>query len=512
MDGVPLDPETLAGLDDAQIAGLVAALPDTVVSSLNTLLSPRGERQSLETILRAIAVDFHDRPHSRLLLDRLSEGVARAEAGDDVRLIVSLPPGSGKSTISSVALPLFALARNPHWEVGIVSAEESLAVKWSRDCRRAITEGMVPGVELEGAATVTEWETTRRGSLIARGVGGSITGRRLRLLSIDDPVKNFADAHSKTVREGLWDVWRSVLKTRMRPGSMVVLTMTRWHQDDLAGRLLAQSLADGWEEIRIPAIAEAGDLLGRAPGEPLLSTQRDETPAEALTRWAATREEVGTYVWDALYQQRPAPPGGSVFKSEWWQYHAPSSLPPDVEGTWLTSWDLTYGTGGPNAGDWVVGQVWQHVEGVAYLIDQVRGRWPFTEQVHQIEALAARYPQCTAHLVEKAANGAAAIDTVRRTIPGVIPVRPEGSKEVRAQAVSPMVEAGQVSLPAQAPWLGDLVSELRGFPSSAHDDMVDALTQALNRFRKPHTAQLHVPTAVGAVASGAGLGAMRRGF
>lgn len=264
---------------------------------------------TLLTIGAKVLPGYRQRPHTDLLAEKLTEAVLASERGEDARVIVEMPPGFGKSSVCSVALPLWTLQRHPSWEVVLASAEASLATKWSRDCRRVITDGMIPGLALSPESrAVTEWETTEGGSLIARGVGGQITGRRARLMLIDDPVKNLADAHSQVKRDELWNTWQSVLKTRLRPGSVVVLVMTRWHEDDLAGRLLKSDSAESWTEIRIPAIAEEGDPLGRAVGEPLLSPMVDETPEQALTRWAQVRSEVGTYVWDALYQQRPSPP------------------------------------------------------------------------------------------------------------------------------------------------------------------------------------------------------------
>lgn len=455
------------------------------VDKLERLFQIAVQKQALETtsllsIAETVLPAYHPRPHTDELARMLTGAIVDAENGKDTRIVVEMPPGEGKSSICSVAAPLFALSRNPGWEIALVSAEASLANKWSRDCQHAVKEQQIPGVRLSPTTTaVTEWETTKSGSFLARGVGGAITGRRIKMLVIDDPVKGLADAHSKIQREALWDRWQSVLKTRMRPGSVVVLVQTRWHEDDLAGRLLKTG---DWIEVRLPAIAEGDDILGRQTGEPLLSPMIDETSESALLRWAQIRTEVGSYVWDALYQQRPAPPGGATFKTDWWQ-HLPI---PAVFDQMVTSWDLTFGS---ETGDYVVGQVWGRYGADCWLLDQVRGRWPFTEQLRQIEALANRWPDVQAHLIEKAANGAAAIETLNRTLPGVIPIPTNrGSKEIRAQAVAPMVEAGNVHLPQKASWLDDFHSELAGFPnSSPHDDIVDALTQALDWLRVPRS-------------------------
>lgn len=466
------------------------------------LLTGTPSEQLLDIASRVLPL-YHPRPHTDFLARVLTDAIGQAEKGDDARVLVEMPPGFGKSSVSSIALPCYALSRNPTWEVVLVSAEASLATKWSRDVRRLIGENEIPGVMLSSnSQAMTEWETSSGGSLIARGVGGQITGRRARLMIIDDPVRNLSDAHSKVQRDVLWDTWQSVLKTRLRPGSAVVVVMTRWHEDDLAGRLLASG---GWTRVRVPALAEEGDVLGRAVGEPLISPQREETPEQALARWDQTRAEVGPYIWDALYQQRPAPPGGSVFKSDWWNTMAPPATFDRV----VTSWDLTFGS---ETGDYVVGQVWGQVKADLWLLDQVRGRWTFNEQIKQIQALAVRWPDATAHLIEKAAAGGPAIETLNRDVAGLIPIPTNrGSKEIRAIAVAPMVEAGNVHLPAEASWLDEFHSELAGFPKSApHDDQVDALSQALDWLRVPRSGTVTTnPQSRVASSGGMSLSAMR---
>lgn len=507
----------LRDLTAHEVNDLVESLPPSaaalMLNELDKLNAQAADPLSLLSIAERVLPAYHPREHTDLLAARLTRAVERAEAGEDVRLVVELPPGAGKSSVCSVAFPLWAMARHPDWETVLVSAEASLATKFSRDCRRAITSGLVPGVTISAdSQAVTEWETTAGGSFVARGVGGQVTGRRARILLIDDPVKNLADASSKVYRERLWDAWQSVLKPRLRAGSVVVLVMTRWHTDDLAGRLLSKSVDAEWEEIRLPAIAEDNDPMGREPGEPLLSPQTDEDAKQALERWDQARAEVGSYVWDALYQQRPSPPGGTTFHSDWWQWHTDLTRPDPGVGEWVSSWDLTFGS---RVGDYAVGQVWQLFEGTAYLIDQRRGRWGFNETLAQIRDVAEAYPQIGTHLIEKAAAGPAAIDTLKREIVGVIAVPPRGSKKVRAQAVAPMVEAGQVSLPSDRAWTSDLLGELNGFPAGVqHDDQVDALTQALDRLGKPRGGQLLVSTATPSSPVGSrssSLGAIRRG-
>ena len=195
-------------------------------------------------------------------------------------------------------LALWLLLNRPDWEIGLVSAEASLATKFSSDVRRHYDER----AHLPGTGGVTDWTvaSTERGGIIARGIKGSMSGRRLRVAIIDDPLKHMEDAYSKKVRDTAWSVWRSVIKPRMRPGSIVLSVATRWHDDDLNGRLLKE---DGWEHLVFPALAEVDDQLGRKVGDPLLSVQQEEDTEDALARWETTRIEVGSAIFNALYQQ-----------------------------------------------------------------------------------------------------------------------------------------------------------------------------------------------------------------
>jgi predicted phage terminase large subunit-like protein len=260
--------------------------------------------------------------------------------------------------------------------------------------------------------------------------------------------------------------------------------MTRWHENDIAAKLLEQ----GWEEFRLPALAETDDLLGREPGQPLLTPQAEETEGEAIDRWARTREEVGSMVWAGLYQQRPAPAEGSMFNADDLQ-DAPDNL--DLtEGTWITSWDLSFG----GSGDYTVGTVWQGLNNGTYVLhDIIRGRWEFTQQLAAFKRTAQRYPQCSHHLVEAAANGAAMVDTTRRTIPGVTPIKPLGGKVERWQAITPLMEAHKVATVGGA-WLTALRDEMVVAPNGAHDDQLDSFAQALNWYRVRHLGPPKVAT------------------
>jgi predicted phage terminase large subunit-like protein len=411
-------------------------------------------------------------------LDLLCSKLEAVERGGIKRLMVFMPPRHGKSEVVSKKFPAWFLGRNPAKEIIISSYSAELAYDFSRLARNTLREW---GQRLwninvaQDSAAVGRWGIKgHRGGLTAAGVGGPITGRGANVAIIDDPFKNWQDAASLTIRDAVWDWYRSTLRTRLAPGGAIVLVMTRWHEDDLAGRLLkeAQQGGEQWEVISLPAVAEDEDILGRKSGDPLWPERFNGTELDAI------RIAVGSRVWAALYQQRPSPDEGGIFKRHWWQFY---KLMPERFDEIIQSWDMTFKDS--KSSDYVVGQVWGRKGADKYLLDQVRSQMDFPATIQAVRTLSAKWPQARAKLVEDKANGPAVIATLKREISGLIPVNPEGGKEVRAQAVSPDVEAGNVYLPdpSIAPWIHDFIEETATFPNGTHDDQVDSMTQALVR-------------------------------
>ncbi len=414
-------------------------------------------------------------PHLELLCSKLEA----VERGEITRLIVEMPPRHGKSEVTSKHFPAWFLGRNPDKEIILTSYGAELAFDFSRIARDVLAEWgeVLFGVRLSPVSSaVGRWEIAgHRGGLSAAGVGGPITGRGAHVAIIDDPVKNAEEANSKTYREAVWNWYRTTLRTRLAPGGAVVLVLTRWHEDDLAGRLLKEMQEGGeqWEVLRLPALAEEDDPLGRKPGEPLWEERYD------LKELALTKRTLTTYWWNALYQQRPSPPTGSVLKREWWKFYRQA---PDKFDEVLQSWDMSFKE--TDDGSFVVGQVWGRKGADKYLLDQVRARMDFPTTIQAVRTLSAKWLLARLKLVEDKANGPAVVATLKKEIPGLVAVEPQGSKEARAAAASPDIEAGNVYLPDPgiAPWVHDFIEECAAFPNGANDDQVDAMTQALNRF------------------------------
>ena len=476
--------ELIATIDPDRLADIIASLPPAAAAAL--LDDPALTAATLPppaTLLELgdrLIPGFRRRPHIEYLAHEVSEAVARVEAGQSQYLIVEMPPRAGKSTIVTQLAPAWILQKHPEWPIALTSHDSELSTAWGRQIRRWVEDGELPGVDVaRDAGAVKSWQTTAGGSMRSISTRESFTGRGAKVLIIDDPHKDFTDSHSLKKREEVWRWWQSTSASRLQPPALVVVVQTRWHEDDLVGRLLNPAL-DGdpaqWKRIRFPAIAEAGDALDRPVGAPLISPLVEEDHDEALQRWAGVRQTVGAYIWSAMYQQNPSPPDGRIVQRDWIQYY---DTPPGSFEQIIQSWDLAFGDSDNSS--YVVGQVWGKQGADRYLLDQFRERTDFVGTLRAIEQMSAKWPDATLKLIEKKANGAAVLSALRRKISGLKPVDPAGSKLERLYAVTPYLEAGNVHLPAAATWTRDLVEELASFPSGAHDDQVDALTQALQR-------------------------------
>jgi len=392
--------------------------------------------------------------------------------------MVFMPPRFGKSELTSRYFPAWYLGMFPDRRIILASYEADFAATWGRKARNLLEEfgPSLFGVKVSPeSSAASRWDIEgHEGGMTTAGVRGPITGKGANVAIIDDPVKNDQEAMSQTYREATWDWYRATFSTRIQGDGGIVLVMTRWHEDDLAGRLLKaqEEGGDKWEVINLPALGEDNDALGRQPGEPLCPELFTKKTLEE------TRTRLGSYWWNALYQQRPSPMEGGVFKRSWWKFYR---QPPDRFDEIIQSWDMAFKE--TSSGSYVVGQVWGRIGADKYLLDQVRERMDFPTTVQAVRQLSAKWPQARAKLVEDKANGPAVIAMLQREISGLIAVNPEGGKLVRAQAISPLVEAGNVFLPdpSIAPWIHDFIEECAAFPNGANDDQVDAMTQALVR-------------------------------
>jgi predicted phage terminase large subunit-like protein len=288
---------------------------------------------------------------------------------------------------------------------------------------------------------------------------------------IDDPIKNSEEAFSESARENLWKWFETTAFTRLEPGGFCVVIHTRWHQDDLIGRLHAKSTAaeiPPWTLINYPALAEAEDELGREIGDPLWPARYSTAALHDI------KKSISPYNWSALYQQRPTPEEGGAIKRAWWQYY--DSLPTEFDDL-IQSWDLAFKD--LQTSDYCVGQIWGRKGARFYLVHQIRERLNLPAVASRIRSLREVYPEAHAVLIEDTANGPALIQTLHSSVAGLIPRKVKGSKDTRVAAVSPYIESGNVFLPRSSPWLSEFIEECAAFPNGTHDDQVDSMTQAL---------------------------------
>jgi predicted phage terminase large subunit-like protein len=312
------------------------------------------------------------------------------------------------------------------------------------------------------------------------GVGGDITGRGFDFGIIDDPVKNSADAWSETIRQNQWDWWTSTFYTRAEPGAGIVVVQTRWHEDDLSGRILNES-TEPWEVIALPAIAEEDDPLGRSPGEALWP---ERWPIQDLER---IRSQVGTWVWDSLYQQHPRPGSGAIWNREWLRHWAPAEDTPHVmvaDGGVSVGWpscrrfatvDLAMTT--KESSDWTVIAVWAQHGRHLFLLDLVRRRMEAPEILREIERIYRQWE--LSHAYVEAVQGQLYIcQLLRQRGLSIRDEHPDKDKRARYMAAVPKWERGEVFFPALAPWLKTLEAELLSVPAARHDDQADVCAMA----------------------------------
>jgi predicted phage terminase large subunit-like protein len=395
------------------------------------------------------------------------------------RLMLFMPPRHGKSTLASVAFPAWHLGRNPQHEFISCSYSGSLAMGFSRKVRGLLREEGYKSAfktRLDPQSQSAEaWLTTSGGGYVAAGVGGGITGKGAHILVIDDPVKNRDDAESANARSSAWDWYTSTAYTRLAPGGGVLVILTRWHDDDLAGRLLKAAADNGeqWEVVNYPARAEVDEAF-RKQGEALHRERYDE---DALAR---IEKAVGPRDWSALYQQNPVADDGEYFTRDMISYYDSDDIDHD-RMRFYCAWDLAIGKNDRN--DYTVGiVVGVNEQDQLFVVDMVRGRFDGFELVEQILDMYEMWKPSIIGIEKGHIEMALGPFLEKR-------VRERGlyeayfkdlktgrrDKEARARAIQGRMQQGMVFLPKEEQFTGPLVAELLRFPNGVHDDQVDAL-------------------------------------
>lgn len=378
--------------------------------------------------------------------------------------MIFMPPRHCKSETVTVRLPAYVLENWPWFRVMIGAYNQILANKFSRKTRR-IAETRFP--LSPDRTAVEDWETAEGGGLRAVGVGSGVTGQGANGIIVDDPIKSREEANSEAYREKVWDWYTDDLYTRLEPGGFIILIMTRWHEDDLAGRILRSEDGPNWTKLVLPAIAEENDPLGRAEGEALCPARY------SLDDLLSIKKVLGSS-FQALYQQRPSAAEGELFKREWWRYYKEA---PNFKRI-IQSWDTGFKTKKENDPSCCL--TWGETDNAYYLLDRWNGKVEFPVLKRTAIQLRDKWKP-TAIIIEDKASGQSLIQELKsKTTMPIIPIGVDNDKIARANSVTPICEAGKVFLPEGEPWVIEYIDQMSKFPNAAHDEDVDCTSQALS--------------------------------
>lgn len=458
------------------------------------LLKRRRARRGLLDFIRYINPDYIVSEFATELCAALDQFFLDQQAGDRPVLVVQAPPQHGKSDIVSRYAPAFMFGLNQDLSVGGLSYSKDLATDMNRDVQRimmspeynrlfpeaALNSKRVVTVEVEAKRNSDVFEIVgRKGRYIGQGVGGPLTGKRLDIGIIDDPIKNAQEALSQTVKDGIWNWYITTFLTRLSKNSGQIIMATSWATDDLSGRILrANAKAKHLKFVAINLPGEKGYDPARREG----ALVPDLHPLDKLQE---TKAVMSDYFWSAMYQQSPIALGGNMFKTEGFQYW--KGVPPKLK--WRSVYaDTAQKTKEHN--DYSVFQCWgESWEGQAVLLDQVRGKWEAPELLTQAKAFWAKHRGSDAggtlrsFKVEDKASGTGLIQSMIG-IP-VVGIPRSTDKITRAMDAIPLIQSGNVLLPEDAPWLSDYLSEFAAFPKGAHDDQIDPTMDAVADILSP---------------------------
>ena len=421
---------------------------------------------------------YQHAPHLEALDNALMEVTQYVESGGEEgigRIVIEMPPRHGKTLTVSRLYPTWHLGRNPDHRVMLVSYGASLAHKNSRYARAFM---MAPRyqdtfeITLDPLSRAAEaWDiANQEGGCDAMGIGGAATGKGAHVLIIDDPIKNREEAESETIRNKIWDSFTDDLLTRLEPGGAVIIMMTRWQQDDLIGRIL-KLMGDVFERLRMPAMAEEGDPLGRRIGDALWPWRY---PLKALR---ALKKALGPYSWASLFQQNPVPAEGGTFKRIWFD-NLLQTEPPIAHA--VRFWDLAMSE--KTSADYTVGlKLEQGDDGHYYITDIVRRQIDWGDLTEWLAEIIMQDGPDIPQGIEMAGYMSRAVETLNADsrlhnyeIYGY-PVHTD--KFTRALPFAAKCAAGLVHV-LDRHWTRDYLDELCSFNKGAHDDQVDASSGA----------------------------------
>jgi len=377
-----------------------------------------------------------------------------------------MPPQHGKSLHTTIHFPAYFLEQFPKKRIIIGAYNLNYATEFSLAIKRLLRQRKFSFGDMGHA---NHWNTPQGGFIKAFGFQSGITGTPADLVVIDDPIKNATDARSKVMRDKVWSEFEYSIESREQKNTSFIIILTRWHHDDLIGRLLKRDGKEMWDVISLPAIAEENDLLGRAIGQPLCEDRK------TLEKLLKERKD-NPSKFAALFQQNPTIDGGNIIKEAYFEGQYYTSLP----ALNYTIQSIDTNCKPSENSDYAVITTWGVRDTNIYLLNCWRSKCDYIELKKRALIEAEKYKP-TYLLIEETSNGYPLIQELRKTtmLP-IKPIKPKGDKEVRLAACTPLFENKKVFIPKDAPWMYDYINELINFPTGDHDDQVDSTSQALS--------------------------------
>lgn len=452
------------------------------------------------------AIDYTTNWH----IDAICEHLQAVTDGEIKRLLINMPPRNLKSVTATVMYPCWTWINNPYKRFISVSYSDSLSKRHNMDRRHIIQSPWYQNNWQDNFILKDDMNTQRKfgndheGFMMSTSINGTLTGDGGDIIILDDP-HNPKKAESDAERQQALDFFTQTLPSRLndKKSGAIIVIMQRLHEEDISGHILSKDL--GYTHLNLPAVAEektiitfpkTGREVVREVGDVLNPAREDKEELEQL------KKDMGSYAFSGQYQQTPTPSGGGMAKKWWWRYWKPKgvSLPPvrvkNEDGKYIEieaieipekfddmmqSWDMAFKAKKDN--DFVGCGIWKKKGADKFLVDLLKERLDFTQSVAAVRNMKKKYPNIRKIVIEDKANGPAVITTLKHEITGIIPYNPgSDSKEARAAACTPQIEAGNVYLPHPAlyEWVDEYIDIWAKFPLVKHDEEVDITSQALN--------------------------------